>query len=107
MANLPCEYILWYGVPVIRKELALCLINNFGLNQRETAEKLDITPAAVCQYMSKKRGKIRILDKKILEEINISAMQIVEHGEPVINSQICKICKILRSEGMFKFQVDK
>ena len=107
MANLPCEYILWYGIPVIRKELAHCLINNFGLNQRETAEKLGITPAAVCQYMSKKRGKIRILDKKILEKINLSAMQIVEHEEPVINSQICKICKILRSEGMFKFQVDK
>ena len=47
MGNFPSEYILRYKVPVIRKELAHCLINNYGLNQRETAEKLCITPTAV------------------------------------------------------------
>ena len=77
------------------------------MNQRETAEKLGITPAAVCQYMSKKRGKFKILDKKLLNEITLSAEQIIEYGEPAVNSQICKICKILKSEGMFKFQVYK
>ena len=107
MVNLPCEYILWYGVPVIRKELAICLIKNHGLNQKEAAQKLGITPAAVCQYISKKRGNLTILDKKILVEINLSAKQIVDHREPDVNQHICKICKILNSEGMFKFHVDK
>jgi hypothetical protein len=47
--------MMWYGLPVIRKEIAATMINNFGLNQKETAKKLGITPAAVCQYMSKKK----------------------------------------------------
>jgi predicted transcriptional regulator len=107
MGNLPCEYILWYGIPVIRKELAICLIKNYGLNQRETAEKLGVTPAAICQYLSKKRGRITIIDKQIVKEINKSAKEIIEHGEPAVNSHICKICKLLKSEGMFKFQIVK
>ena len=58
MRRTPCEYIMWNGLPVIRKEIAESMINNFGLNQKEAAEKLGVTPAAVCQYISKKRGKI-------------------------------------------------
>lgn len=107
MGNLPCEYVIWYCIPVIRRELAYCLINNYGLNQKETAEKLGITPAAVCQYLSKKRAKITILDPKIIEEINRCAKLIFDQGEPVLNTQICKICKILKSEGLLKFKIDK
>ena len=106
MSHLPCENIIWYGIPVIRRELAFCLINQFGLSQKEAADKLGITPSAVSQYISKKRGKITILDEKIIEEINLSAKKINYQGESILNSEICKICKILKSEGFFKFQVD-
>jgi predicted transcriptional regulator len=106
MNHLPCENIIWYGIPVIRRELAFCLINQFGLSQKEAADKLGITPSAVSQYISKKRGKITILDEKIINEINLSAKKINNQGESVLTSEICKICKILKSEGFFKFQVD-
>jgi len=104
MGHLPCENIIWYGIPVIRREIAFCLINNFGLSQKEAAEKLGITPSAVSQYVSKKRGKITIMDEKIINEIKLSAKKINEKGELVLNSELCKICKILKSEGFFKFQ---
>ena len=107
MCQVPCEYIKWYGLPVIRKELARSMINNFGLNQKETAEKLGVTPAAVCQYLSKKRGKIKIIDDKILLEINNSAEIIIKKGEIIAISEICRICRILRSEGMFKYHFEK
>jgi predicted transcriptional regulator len=106
MSRLPCENIIWYGIPVIRRELAYSLINQFGCSQKEAALKLGITPAAVSQYISKKRGKISILDEKIISEINLSAKKINDKGESVLNSEICKICRILKSEGFFKFQVD-
>jgi predicted transcriptional regulator len=106
MSRLPCENIIWYGIPVVRRELAFSLINQFGLSQKDAAEKLGITPAAVSQYLSKKRGKITILDKRILNEINNSAKIIHENGKPVLNSEICKICHILKSEGFFKFKID-
>jgi len=96
----------WYGLPVIRREIAESMINNFGLNQKETAKKMGVTPAAVCQYVSKKRGKIKIIDENILREINVSAKRIVQHGENSVVKETCRLCKIMRAEGIFSFFCD-
>ena len=96
MQQIPCEEMIWKGLPSIKKEITKCMINNFGLNQRETAKLLGVTPAAVCQYMSNKRGKFEISDKKILIEINITAERIIQEGEPAVIPEICRICKIIR-----------
>jgi hypothetical protein len=103
MRKTPCEYMMWNGLPVIRKEIAESMINNFGLNQKETAQKLGITPAAVCQYLSRKRGKIKIIDEGILAEINVSAERIINDGGDSIVSETCRICKIMRAKGVFPF----
>lgn len=101
MKRTPCEYMMWNGLPVIRKEIAESMINNFGLNQKETAEKLGVTPAAVCQYLSKKRGKIKIIDNDILNEITKSAETIIRKNDGDVVSETCRICKILISKGVF------
>ena len=101
MQRAPCEYIVWNGLPIIRRELAACMIHEFGLNQKETAKRLGITPAAVCQYMGNKRGKIRIVDKKILKEIKISAEKIMKEGEKVVVEETCRICRLLSHNGEF------
>ena len=53
--NVPCEKIIWHVLPAIRKEFSINLIKNYGLNQKQVAELLGITPSAVCQYLSAKR----------------------------------------------------
>jgi len=93
--------MMWNGLPVIRKEIAETMIRDFGLTQKETAEKLGITPAAVCQYISRKRGKIDISNAKILEEIKISAKHIIENGNGDVIPETCRICKILRASEEF------
>ncbi len=103
MRQAPCEYMMWNGLPVIRREIAECITKNFGLNQKETARKLGVTPAAVCQYLSKKRGKIKIIDEKILKEISISAKRIIEDDGNSVTTETCRLCKIMRSEGIFSF----
>jgi len=103
MRQVPCEFMMWNGLPVIRREIAESIINNFELNQKETARKLGITPAAVCQYLSKKRGKIKIIDEDILKEISISAKRIIEDDGNSVAAETCRICKIMRSEGIFSF----
>ena len=101
MRRTTCEYMMWSGLPVIRKEIAESMINDFGLSQKEAAEKLGITPAAVCQYVSRKRGKINIADDMILKEIKVSAENIIENGGSSVLSETCRICKIVRSSGQF------
>jgi len=93
--------MMWNGLPVIRREIAESMINDFGLSQKETAEKLGITPAAVCQYVSKKRGKVDITDETILTEIKVSAERIIENGNGHVVSETCRICKILRKGEAF------
>ena len=92
---------MWSGLPVIRKGFAESMINDFGLSQKEAAERLGITPAAVCQYVSKKRGKLEISDKIILKEIKISAENIIENGGGAVLPETCRICKLLRSSRQF------
>ncbi len=101
MKRTPCEYIMWNGLPVIRKEIAESMINDFGLNQKETSQKLGVTPAAVCQYLSNKRGKIKIIDEDILKEIRESASIIIDKESEVVVSETCRICKILKDKGIF------
>ena len=103
MLRTPCEFMMWNGLPVIRKEIAESMISNYDLTQKEAARKLGVTPAAVCQYISNKRGKIKILDEMILEEIKESAERIIKHENAVVISETCRICKILRKKGVFSY----
>lgn len=101
MKRTPCEYILWNGLPVIRKEIAESMISNFGLNQKEAAEKLGMTPAAVCQYLSKKRGNTAIKNEELLKEITLSAERIISQDEVDVIEETCRICKLFMEKGVF------
>ena len=101
MKRTTCEHMMWNGLPVIRREIAESMINNFGLTQKETAAKLGLTPAAVCQYVSKKRGRMEIADEKVLLEIKISAERIIANGSDNVIPETCRICKMLRSTHAF------
>ena len=107
MLATPCELMHWYGFPVIRKELVKVMIDDFGLNQNEAAEKMGITPAAVCYYLSGKRGRISIIDKEIIYEINISAKKILQQGNNLVPEEICRLCNIMRERGLLAFNIIK
>ena len=107
MKRTPCEYIVWNLLPAIRNEIARSMINDFGLNQKEAAEKLDITPAAVCLYLCDKRGIIKIKDEKIIKEIKISTKKIIKEENTVLIKEICRICKIIKSKELFPFSSSK
>ena len=93
---------MWSGLPVIRKGFAESMIQDFGLSQKEAAERLGITPAAVCQYVSRKRGKVEIADNYVLVEIKTSAGNIIENGGTSVLTETCRICKILRASNEFE-----
>lgn len=101
MQRTPCEYMLWNGIPAIRKELAQTMIEHFGLSQREVAEKLGITPSAVCQYLSNKRGKTDIFDTTIIEEITVSAEHIMKNNDSSVVIETCRICRLVQKSKVF------
>ena len=102
MVKVMCEEAIWAVLPVIRKEFSLSLMRNYDLNQKQIAEILDVTPAAVCHYFSNKRGHIQLQDKEILHEIENSARRIYEEGAKQIDKETCKICRLVQSKKIFK-----
>jgi predicted transcriptional regulator len=93
----PCEKIVWYLLPAIRKELAKDLIQEFNLSQKETAKKLGLTEAAVSRYVSGKRGGLDILDDETQKEIQEASKRIIKGDKKTVVNETCNICKILQS----------
>ena len=104
MFRTPCENIVWNGLPILRKEIARVMIKDFNLNEKETAKMLGISAAAVSQYLSGKRGKIDIIDKNLLNEIKISTEKIIKEGDVAFITEVCRLCNIFRSKGIFTFE---
>ncbi len=98
----PCEIIVWYILPAIRREIAKNLVENYGLTQRKVAEKLGITEAAVSRYISGKRGASEIFNKEILKKINESADRINKGDSKTTIMETCGICNILKSNNLIE-----
>lgn len=100
MEKIPCEFIVWNVLPAIRKEFVKSLIKNYNLSQKQISEIIKLTPAAISQYLSDKRGGIEITDKKILHEIDKSVKNIYNKGGSQLSIETCRICNLLKSSDM-------
>jgi len=76
--HTPQEIDVWYVLPALRREIALALVGK-GLKQREIAEKLGVTEAAVSQYLKNKRARSIRLPKEIKKEIGKAANNMIKN----------------------------
>jgi len=104
--KIPCEVIVWYVLPSIRRELAIELIKNHDASQKTAAKLLDVTTAAVCQYVNEKRGqniykliKDKKVEKKVRDQISKAAIRILADPDKTVG-EICLLCNILKREGV-------
>ncbi|MGB9675144.1 MAG: helix-turn-helix domain-containing protein [Candidatus Nanoarchaeia archaeon] len=74
---LPCEINVKYKIPTIKAKLAQKL-KKMGYKNKEIAKCLDVTEAAVSQYLHGKRAKSKSKIMKVMK-----AEKIVE---------VCKLC---------------
>ena len=76
----PYELMNWYVVPAIRKNVVLGLMN-FGIKQSRISKILDITPSAVSQYLSNKRGDGIVFNEEFKSDIDVAVERIVENND--------------------------
>jgi len=94
----PCERAVWYNLPQIRADIAVGLVKS-GMTQSQAAKKLGVTPAAVSQYMNKKRGQQAVKSKSYKEEIAVAVERIAEGANARdLQSLVCKCCQIITAE---------
>lgn len=103
--NLP-EIQVRYVLPVIRKELAKALME-LGLSARQAASTLEITPAAVSQYLNEKRAAEIQLPKTLETDLKTQARQLKDKKTTVLeatmsllhhNDMMKVICKYHKSK---------
>ena len=98
--KLPCELVVWYLLPTIRKEFAGYLVEELNMTQKQAAEKLGLTESAISQYLKSKRGQEMKLSKEIKKNIEKSIKQISNsEDDSVMIEEICSICKLIRKQG--------
>ena len=95
----PCEIIVWDVLPSIRAALAEELVHR-DISQKDVSKMLGITPPAVSQYVSKKRGYNIEFREDILQAIGVLADDLIEEkvkGKDLVK-RICSICRMLQDD---------
>lgn len=93
----PCEMVVWDVLPSIRAAVAEELVKR-GLAQKEVSKLLGITPPAVSQYVSKKRGYNIEFGEEIKASISKLADDLMEKKVDSPVDRICEICKMMRDD---------
>ncbi len=93
--NMPQEIEAKYIIPAIRREFAKILISQKGYSQKKAAQFLDITEAAVSQYLHAKRGVDVEFDFGVAQEIkkSIAALQ-KNYSKPALIGHLHRICRL-------------
>lgn len=94
----PQEIEAWYVLPLVRKELAFAMKGE-GLDQKTIADLLGITPAAVSQYINKKRASEFDIEHEIKSEFVGSAKKIAEDGTKIF-AEVQRLLRILWEKGL-------
>ena len=101
--KMPCEIAVWNVLPVIRRELACTLVEEYGIKQTEVARRFGLTEAAISQYMKKKRGMLDVKDKMFKKQLMMSAEIISEDSDPdKLHYEICRLCQLLRNSSSWE-----
>ena len=102
--KIPCELVVWYVLPMIRREVSKELVYTHGMTQAEVARRFGVTDAAISQYLKKKRGDNSIIEEsdlypKFMEEIKVSAKLIAE-DQSDFSVEMCRLCGVVKHIGL-------
>ena len=104
LMKIPCELVVWYLLPTIRKEVAKELVSAHGYSQADVARTFGVTDAAVSQYLKNKRGDNRVVTDspdypEILGAIRESSARIAKEGADFAE-EVCRICMVMKKAGI-------
>jgi predicted transcriptional regulator len=101
----PCMIVVQHILPALRVAIAKELVYNYKLKKTDVSELMGLTPAAITQYLNRSRGE----NAKILEDssevnnlIKEIAQDMVEGESPpdMLLLKMCRICHVVRTEGL-------
>ncbi|WP_406660103.1 helix-turn-helix domain-containing protein [Methanolobus sp. ZRKC3] len=95
-----CEIMVQKVLPAIRAEIARIIISEHGRTQQEAAEVLDLSRAAVSQYLSAKRGADVDFSGETRDEIRKFTAELLAGLSSRDQVQgMCGVCKYVQKSG--------
>lgn len=100
----PCEIAVRKYVPSIRASIATVLVRDYGLSVYRAAKILRLTPAAISNYLLKRRGgeylEVLLEDKELYNMINDIAERLISDNidNNYMSQKLCIICRKLREK---------
>ena len=99
----PCELVVWYVLPMIRRGLADELVDRHHLKQADVARLYGVTDSAVSTYRSKKRGfHHQLVETKQYFDLKYmferGALKIMNGIS--VQTVICEICTDVKHSGL-------
>ena len=98
--------VVQYILPSLRVAIAKELVDELGLKKTMAAEKMNVTPAAITQYLNKSRGEkaTDVIEgsNRIKDLVSDLAEDLMDDGSPsdLQLMKLCRICQAIRSEGL-------
>jgi len=102
----PCMIVVQYILPTIRVLIMKDLVQKHNIRKIDASKKMELTPAAITQYMKGDRGKTFTNEitksKKAMKIISNLAEALAKDGVPPENAidQLCEACSTIRAEGI-------
>lgn len=102
--KIPCEVVVWYLLPTIRREVAKELVANYGFTQSRVAKRFGVTDAAISQYLKNKRGDYDVVINNpgfpLVQEEIASAAYRMANRDSDFSEEICSICLAAKRCGI-------
>lgn len=102
----PCMIVVQYVLPAIRVVIMKNLIENYNVRKIDASAKMDLTPAAITQYLKGERGatfvdKIEKSEKTMKIILELAEALASDHipAERAID-KLCEACSTIRAEGI-------
>ncbi|MEM2994785.1 MAG: hypothetical protein QXI91_02045 [Candidatus Bathyarchaeia archaeon] len=102
----PCMIVVQHILPALRVLIMKDLIEKYNVRKIDASTKMELTPAAITQYMKGERGASFIEEitksektMKIVSEIAEALAKEKVPAETIIG-KLCEACNTIRSEGI-------
>jgi len=102
----PCMFVVGALLPSLRVTVAKKLVEEHGLKPVQAARKMNVTPAAVTQYLQGVRGGVLIDGFFERDDVKLALNGLLEELTkeevhfPSVIGKICGLCQMVRREGL-------
>jgi len=100
----PCMIIVKHILPAIRVLVMKELIEKYDMRKVDASARMELTPAAITQYLKGERGTVFLNEisqsEETMKRVLKLAETLAENDAPVesVIGQLCGICVTIRSE---------